>query len=288
MKNLDVFRRIFELVGSGDPVTLRSYLIEQRAVLGKKGVAETINQLNSFDDESPLHLACYKGEAELVMVLLEFGGNASLLNSDGKNALHFACDSDGEHVPAIIQNLVSSKISESEKKALINTVDGARCTPLYNALWIDEAEGNDIVSYLLENGADPNLGDASTSKPIFATIVRKSSRNDVNHNNIQKLLEHGADYLTSDRVVGNAFYRAAAEGYLDAAKLIFDHAKDEGKIKELLAAPTDGVYEMELFEVVTDDRNADYTAEFKDWFFNDNGTYRLEDVVSVLGSSDDV
>ncbi|XP_067653124.1 ankyrin-3-like [Haliotis asinina] len=94
---------------------------------------------------TPLMIAAEHNAHDVFKLLLDSGGDPSVVNSDGNNALYFACSTaDGE----IVKNLLKLDLVD------INCRGSDGMTPLLLAARYNT---HDVFELLLENGADPSL-----------------------------------------------------------------------------------------------------------------------------------
>ncbi|MFH1254122.1 MAG: ankyrin repeat domain-containing protein [bacterium] len=97
------------------------------------------------DGSTPLFLACEKGYKGMVGTLIRFHSNVNKANRYGTTPLHLACGRNGSL--EMVEKLVAAG-------ATIDARDETGCTPLLNAV---ASQKKDIVDFLLQNGANPNL-----------------------------------------------------------------------------------------------------------------------------------
>ena len=85
----------------------------------------------SFQQISPLHLACQRGHVEVVNLLLEWKADVSFRSIDDRNALDYAIDF-GQR--SCVLTLIKHKTwNESLKNAYVDSVSGLYCTSKSNA-----------------------------------------------------------------------------------------------------------------------------------------------------------
>ncbi|QDU58846.1 ankyrin repeat domain-containing protein [Aeoliella mucimassa] len=116
--------------------------------------------------ETPLMSACLLGRTELVRVLLEFGGQVNYIADDGDTPLKMAIEGCNE---------------QSFNRELFDLLLTAGANPnagLFPAFHLAVGRGlYDVVRFLAEHGADPNLRDADDSPPLFWAGVYSNSPN---------------------------------------------------------------------------------------------------------------
>jgi hypothetical protein len=105
------------------------------------------------DGDTPLHVACLYGHADLVRALLAKNANPRVTDGDGGTPLHDA--SAGGHME-IVQMLVDSVVSASaeEVASFVNARDGDGETPLHLAT---RGEHEHVVRFLLSHGASVEI-----------------------------------------------------------------------------------------------------------------------------------
>jgi ankyrin repeat protein len=121
---------------------VRSSQIEEVKSLIANGV-----DINCVDDMSrtALHLACWKGDENIVRLLIRSKANATLKAKDNFTALHFAVQSGHAEICRMLvkyeKQLLHSRVAKGNK----------------NALHLAAAKGNiEVVRVLLELGCDPS------------------------------------------------------------------------------------------------------------------------------------
>eukprot|EP01125_Pyxidicula_operculata_P012625 TRINITY_DN4150_c1_g1_i1.p1 TRINITY_DN4150_c1_g1~~TRINITY_DN4150_c1_g1_i1.p1 ORF type:complete len:2406 (+),score=580.76 TRINITY_DN4150_c1_g1_i1:18-7235(+) len=112
-----------------------------------------INCCNNFL-ETPLHLASFKGNVNLIEYLLDNGANVHLTNSSGETALHYA--SQGGHI-GVIEILLAHNVDETVKSV--------------NGTCLDTASDPKVQEYLesigVQRAKDPN----GTNRPRMLTAA---------------------------------------------------------------------------------------------------------------------
>ena len=146
-----------------------------------------INDDNS--DYTPLMIAVYKEDYDMVKYLLDKGANPNASNNENKTALMIAND-DG--------NFDISKLL-IEQGANINTQDEYGLTALMNAAMIGDYE---MVKFLLENGANINTKDNDGNTVLYYNIYYDHYGKEEMIENAKKifnlLIKYGADVNTKD------------------------------------------------------------------------------------------
>ena len=139
--------------------------------------------------------ALRKGNADLVKHLLDHSG---ILSDDKENG-RALCEAAKHGTVAALKILVG------EKRIDPNLSDGC-CTALHWAAR-SYAENNDMIEYLLEAGADPNVEsqDRLSETPLHVAVEHgwKETKK------VQLLLDHGGDLMKRDGWGRSAYLRAA-------------------------------------------------------------------------------
>ena len=156
------------------------------AVCGFSGLAKHLIIAHSldvnakvYDDATPLHIASYRGHADVAKVLLDYEADINAQNSGKRTPLHMA--SALGH-PKVTQLLL-------ERGAALDEQDEYMNTPLVLASYWGKLEA---VRVLLAHGADVKIRDKNGSTPFQYATRRRY------HDIAQLLLDHGADSLEDE------------------------------------------------------------------------------------------
>lgn len=149
-----------------------------REVMAAVKYTKDVVNITDEDGFTPLNMAIYRGDKEIVKLLLDNGARLDVYESMyGRTPLCYACEKSG---PSIVKLLLDAG-------ADINTpctADNYFYTPLHIA--VDE-DDFDLVKLLLERGADPNKKDHIGLTPLYMAVDKE----DIDM--IEILIEHGAD-----------------------------------------------------------------------------------------------
>lgn len=146
---------------------------------------EYVGELDDFR-YTPLIGACMKGKAEIARALLEAGADPNFVASDGETPLKAAVPRRSEKFDRVLFDLLLNAGAELN-------------TGLMPVLHEAVGKGNrELVKYLIEHGADPNMRDADDCTALFWTGVFGGRFPDVKM--IQLLLKLGADLSQVDGV----------------------------------------------------------------------------------------
>ncbi|KAJ1558471.1 hypothetical protein HK096_000190 [Nowakowskiella sp. JEL0078] len=123
------------------------------------------------DSNSPLMIACASSNSSLSLLLLESGADPHIINAEGKTPLYFA--SKDLYIPVV--------------KALLDLgCDVNHATDMVTAL-NNAVDSPELVSLLLEYGAEPTPVDTALKPPLYDACLRNKL------DTLQLLLEAGAD-----------------------------------------------------------------------------------------------
>uniref|UniRef100_A0A1A9WB91 Ion transport domain-containing protein n=1 Tax=Glossina brevipalpis TaxID=37001 RepID=A0A1A9WB91_9MUSC len=157
---------------------------------------------------TPLHFACYRGEAYIAKVLLDHGADPN--RWDGKKEvtpLH--CAASAKSVECILLLL--------KRKALIN-IGLERRSPLHFAIERDAVE---CVEVLLKYGANPNTPQVYTETPLHTACAQGYAKC------VELLLNHDADVRSQyGESKMTALHLAAENDYVDCVRLLLEHGAD--------------------------------------------------------------
>ena len=171
------------------------YIIAASQLLLERGA--NVNSRDK-DHETPLLLAVRYESPDLVRFLLKHGADPNLENKDGKTPLHrllgprnrddYPLFTPANHYPADYVHVVAQSLLE--RGADVNARDKCHKTPLLLAV---PYESPDLVCFLLEHGAKPNMEDSEGNTPLHTLLLERDndSKNDVLI--LRLLLKHGAD-----------------------------------------------------------------------------------------------
>ncbi|XP_069906477.1 oxysterol-binding protein-related protein 1 isoform X3 [Oryctolagus cuniculus] len=154
--------------------------MQQLLTLIAKAGAE-VNVLNDMGD-TPLHRAAFTGRKELVMLLLEYNADTTVVNGNGQTAKEATHDKEIRNMLEAVERTQQRKFEElllaaaregktSELTALlnrpnppdVNCSDQLGNTPLHCAAYRAHKQ---CALKLLKSGADPNLKNKNEQKPL--------------------------------------------------------------------------------------------------------------------------
>jgi len=203
----------------------------------------------------PLHAALYNGHGDVALLLLDHCVDVDVRGIHNRTPLHIAVDCGLLKVTRIL----------IERGASVNARDSIDRTPLHPTFDHDHTTGTfddtyfDVVSYLLEHGADVNAqgtcsaplhlasyhggfkvarllldhgADIDTRDevgrtPLHGTLVgMDDDLSDYYFDTVRFLLEHGADIHALDNGHATPFHVVSESGGIKAAQLLLEHGAD--------------------------------------------------------------
>jgi ankyrin repeat protein len=153
---------------------------------------------------TPLMIATKRGHEETVLLLLEHGADASVIDFQHCTPLH---DTPNEAIALLLL----------QHGADVSATDGSGLTPLHKAALEGHAE---VAKVLLEHGADVSARRGSGAMPLQDAIDCK------NEAVVEVLLEHGADVNGTDTSAEDGWtmlHLAAFKGLAEVVKLLLQH-----------------------------------------------------------------
>ncbi|KAB7505729.1 Serine/threonine-protein kinase TNNI3K [Armadillidium nasatum] len=163
-----------------------------------KGADPAIISKNGF---SPLHLACYKGDIELVSLFLDHCSHLDHTGAGSVTALHLACLAGHLEVTQIL----------AQRGANIEARDAVSFSPLHIACLF----GNEgVVEYLLAHGVDVNITGSVGDRPLHLACFGGYPRI------VQLLLNKGARVKAWDEEGNTPLHYCARGGHNDILNLL--------------------------------------------------------------------
>jgi ankyrin repeat protein len=153
--------------------------------------AEKINLLHTIFRQN-------KPNREMIKLLVSKGADVNGEDSRGRTALHFACYHDSDILEAPVQSVED-----------VNAIDIYEKSILHHMILSAE-----IISFLLENGANVNAKDYKNRSALYYAVYRK------NYNCIKVLIDHGADVNTVCDSGKTLLHAAFEEGHVPDVEVI--------------------------------------------------------------------
>lgn len=185
-----------------------------------------IHAKDSFQD-SPLHRAVACNRREITRILLESGANVDAQNDYGSTPLHEAAISVYAHISTdIIRSLF-------EFKASLSLTDNSGRTPLHVAASTSHYNSPELVTMILNAGADIECEDKMLDKPLHCATRNKSLKN------IHTLLDAGADVNSKNLKHQTALHIAVENHHGSAVKSLIEQGADVNAIDVYWTSPLD-------------------------------------------------
>lgn len=221
-------------------------------------------------NNTPLHYAAANGFIELINLLLKHGANVNHQNSWKVTPITIAMLNN--HIGTVKRLL-------EEKDVDVNGKDDQGRTLLSLALLnIEETTCFDFVSYLLDKGANPNLGDTSKSAPLHilaAKIPRLDQSNNksqieatkelkrvqkVQNDLIDLLLSRGADLSQQNDSEKTPFEIALELGNINVLEK-FSSKVSLNKAPQILHVFADRIFDQRFSEILVNLLNQESALE---------------------------
>ncbi|XP_037890056.1 transient receptor potential channel pyrexia [Glossina fuscipes] len=157
---------------------------------------------------TPLHFACYRGNAYIAKVLLDHGADPNCWDAK-KQVTPLHCAASAKSVECILLLL--------KRKAHIN-IGLERHSALHFAIERDAVE---CVEVLLKYGANPNTPQVYTETPLHTACAQGFTKC------VELLLNHDADVRSQyGESKMTALHLAAENDYVDCVRLLLEHGAD--------------------------------------------------------------
>jgi ankyrin repeat protein len=182
------------------------YLLEKKA---------TINVVGGYRG-GPLHMAAYRGDIEILKLLIQHGGDINLgdpnlCGTPLQSALYPSNQIEDETTRTTIVRYIIEDAS-----ADVNAHAG-----LFGSALNVACLGNtvDHISLILENGADPGWADTYGRQPIHYASFKT-----IDH--VQLLVDAGADVTAKNKIGQTALHIAGVTGRIDLVEIILSKARN--------------------------------------------------------------
>ncbi|KAK8834653.1 hypothetical protein M9Y10_026475 [Tritrichomonas musculus] len=187
--------------------------------------------VDDVDDEnrSAIHFACAGGNCKMVNMLIEDLDQFHNVDSLGRSPLHYAIEYNQNCITKFLVEKYTSDLSDClDASLLINKKDIFGMTPFHLSV---ENENEEIVDYLIENGANVNLSDADGCVPVH--IAAKIGSFQL----LSKLIQKGAKANKKSKNGRTLFHFAAFSGSPWIINKIISTFKEEGDVKININTP---------------------------------------------------
>lgn len=184
--------------------------LDSVSLLIEEGSAK-LDFISSHDGRTPLMRSLAGYNTEVVLKLLEHGPDVSVKDKKGDGPLHILL---GNHSAktTVLRSLLAAGADP-------NKLNRMGETPLL-IMRLDAKESMEHLDMLLEAGADIDAKDVS-GMSLLSRLMRSGPQNDCEHNDIEALLERGADRLFRDHKGRTLLHHAVAHW---AAKNTHSHS----------------------------------------------------------------
>ncbi|CAH1787041.1 unnamed protein product [Owenia fusiformis] len=178
-----------------------------RCLLQKGGDANTLSR-NGF---SPLHIACYKGDVELICALLDGGGNVQHFGYHEVAGLHIASMCGHEEG---VELLIS-------RQSDVNSQDVVKFSPLHIACYFGHEK---VVETLIKDGAEIDLAGSVDDKPLHLSASKGYLK--ITQLLVEGIGDNRADVNCVDKEQHTPLHFACKGGYLAIITYLLQHDAD--------------------------------------------------------------
>jgi palmitoyltransferase len=162
------------------PKLVSLFLSQMKLRTNSKTVQDWIN-LQSQSGYTSLHYAAFRGNIDVIKMLIENGATIDICNNEGLNVLHLAAQ--GNKTSVLIYFIEKYKLDYMK-------IDNIGSTPLHWASYVGSEES---FLYLLTLNPDINKQDVEGLTPLHLAVTSDRTRI------IKKLLHKGADKTIRDK-----------------------------------------------------------------------------------------
>ena len=165
------------------------------------------------DDNTPLHIAAYQGKLEAARVILEHARGAIVLvkNKLGRTPLHGAAIGANGN-PDLTRLFLEQQFPP--RPSAVHIQDNQGWTPLHDASWNGYY---DVVRLLLQHGADKSSRSGNYDTPLHLAAYQGHLAT------AQVLLENGAIVHVQNEARHTPLHAAVSNGHYDIAQLLLRH-----------------------------------------------------------------
>ena len=169
-----------------------------------------LNVTNKMN-ESPLIVACQRGNADAEHVLLNNGADPNVADAEGNTWLHHAAVA-GNCSKQVLQAVI-------DYGADVNTTNKINISPLIYACGMGNA---DVIKVLLKTGADTKITTGFNGNTCLHDAVIGSC----NQETVQAIIDHGADMNATNKNNVTALIIACQRGNADAINVFLNAGAD--------------------------------------------------------------
>ncbi|WP_300370244.1 ankyrin repeat domain-containing protein [Brachyspira sp.] len=202
--------------GNDDAITL---LLEKDKTL--------VNETDNNGNDTPLHWAAMKDNPSTVNLLLKYGSDSKIQNTDGNTALHYA----SMYASAdVIKNIVNAD------KSSVNIKNNENMYPIHYAALENNVDA--LVSLVNEGNADVNIKDSNNDTALHYAAAYgniDSVMALVEKCNADKTLKDGDGYTAADLASDNGYENIAT--YLRGASQYIPENNDKNTESKDLILP---------------------------------------------------
>lgn len=203
-----------------------------------------MNKISSINNATPVFVACLRGNAEMVQLVIELGGEPNVRTNEDVTPIQAAAQ---EGYADVVRTLV-------ENGADINSPTDKGETPLYIAAQLNRLE---VIHTLVELGADVNVLTNNLCTPVQAAA--QSGHVDV----IRALVLLGADVNMATNNGRTPVYSAAEQGQVAAIRVLFELGADVNTSTGVGTSPVSTAAEgghLDVIRVLVVELGADVNA----------------------------
>ncbi|KAA0717893.1 NF-kappa-B p100 subunit DNA-binding factor KBF2 [Triplophysa tibetana] len=132
-------------------------------LMTKSPQQKSINKFNNLS-QTPLHLAVITKQPKLVEILMRIGADPSLLDRDGRTALHLAAHTGDETILRVVLGMLGERNDN-----LVNCADFSGQYPVHIAV---KKDGEHCLKLLVEAGAKINMPEQKSGYTALHLAVR--------------------------------------------------------------------------------------------------------------------
>lgn len=166
--------------------------------------------LTDEEDYTPLHYACLNGHFGIAQLLLKYDADVAVIDEDDDTPLHNSCINGHYEVTKLLL----------KHDARVNLAGDDNDTPLHNACFNGHI---DVARLLLEHGADVNLANEDNDTPLTLAA------NDGSVEIVQLLIEYKSNINHAGYDDETPLHNACKNGHFDVVQLLLTHGADAHK-----------------------------------------------------------